>query len=79
MKINKLFRNPLKKKILGGFILDKNVLGKSKSKHENALAILKLWEEDLKKINEVNEGKLKSKEINDCTKINGSKYKNKTK
>ena len=73
MKIIKLFRNPLKRKILGGFILVKKDLEKSKSKHENALAILKLWEEELKIKNEVNEGKVYSKEKNDDLKINDSK------
>lgn len=61
MKIMKLFRNPLKRKILGGFILVEKDLGKLKSKYENALAILKLWEEELKLKNEVNEGRVNSK------------------
>ena len=73
MKIMKLFRNPLKRKILGGFILDKKDLGKSKNKRENALALLKVWEEELKIKNEVDGDKMYSKEKNDRLKINDSK------
>lgn len=65
----KLFRNPLKRKILGGFILDKKDLGKLKSKRENALALLKVWEEELKIKNEINKHKLKLKEKNNIPKI----------
>ena len=73
MKIMKLFRNPLKRKILGGFILDKKDQGKSKNKRENALALLKVWEEELKIKNEVDGDKMYSKEKNDRLKINDSK------
>lgn len=62
MKISKLFRNPLKRKILGGFILVKKDLRKSKNKYENALAILKLWEEELKIKNEIHMDRVNSKE-----------------
>lgn len=73
MKIYKIFRNPLKRKILGGFILVKKNLEKTKSNQENALTILKLWEEELKIKNEFIEGKVYSKEKNDCLKIIDSK------
>lgn len=69
VKIMKLFRNPLKRNILGGFILDKKDLGKSKSKRENALALLKVWEEELKIKNEINKHKVKLKEKNSSPKI----------
>ena len=68
-------RNPLKRKNLGGFILVKRNLEKSKSKIKNALAILKLWEEDLKIMDEINEKKVKPKANNDCPNISDSKYK----
>ena len=55
-----IYRNPLKRKILGGFILDKNDQGQLKSKRDNALAILKVWEEELKMKNQIS--KVKSKE-----------------
>jgi len=55
-----IYRNPLKRKILGGFILDKNDQGQLKSKRDNALTILKVWEEELKMKNQIS--KVKSKE-----------------
>lgn len=66
-----IYRNPLKRKFLGGFILDKNNQGKLKSKRDNALAILKLWEEEMKMNNQISE--VKSKEKNESKKIKGSK------
>ena len=63
-----LYRNPLKRKILGGFILDKNDLGKSK-KRENVLALLKVWEEEMKIKNEINKHKVKLKEKNNSPEI----------
>ncbi len=65
----KLFRNPLKRKILGGFILGKKELGKSKSKREYALALLKVWEEELEIKNEINNDIVKLKEKNISPKI----------
>lgn len=70
MKIMKLFRNPLKRKILGGFILNKRDLEKLISKRENALALIKVWEEELEiKNNNNNNDKLKLKEKNISSKI----------
>ncbi|MCH7322510.1 hypothetical protein LZ480_11460 [Solibacillus sp. MA9] len=57
----------------------KKDLGKSKSKQQKAMAILKLWEEELKIKNEVNENKVYSKEKNESLKINDSKCLKKTK
>ncbi|MBM7663946.1 hypothetical protein JOC25_000402 [Solibacillus kalamii] len=49
--------------------MDKKDLGKLKSKRENALALLKVWEEELKIKNEINKHKLKLKEKNNIPKI----------
>lgn len=65
----KFFRNPLKRNILGGFILDKKNLKQSKSKRENALTLLKVWEEELKIKNEINKHKVILKEKNNSPKI----------
>ena len=64
MKIMKLFRNPFKRKILGGFILNKKNLEKIISKREYALALLKVWEEELEIKKDVNNDKVKIKEKN---------------
>lgn len=64
MKIMKLFRNPLKRKILGGFILNKKNLEKLISKRKYALALLKVWEEELEIKNDINNDKeIKEKNI----------------
>lgn len=51
----------------------KNDQGQLKNIRENALEILKLWEEKLKINNEINEDMKKSKEKNDSPKIHDSK------
>lgn len=65
----KLFRNPLKRKILGGFILNKKKLENLLSKREYALALLKVWEEELEIKNDINNDKMKIKEKNTSLKI----------
>ena len=48
--------------------MDKNDLGKSK-KRENVLALLKVWEEEMKLKNEISNHKVKLKEKNDSPEI----------
>lgn len=48
--------------------MDKNDLGKSK-KRENALALLKAWEEEMKINNEINKHKVNLKEKNNSSEI----------
>ena len=48
--------------------MDKNNLGKLK-KRENVLALLKVWEEEMKIKNEINKNKVKLKEQNNSPEI----------
>ncbi len=58
-----IYRNPLKRNILGGFILDINEKERLKSKRDSALEILKLWEEELEIKNQISNVESKKKNV----------------